>query len=995
MIAPTSNRPVRQPFAAHRTRAVLGACLLAALASALAACSRDPSASASDPTPPPAATVPDLSRTYHFESGPVRPLALSADHKRLFVANTAAGTLDILTVDDDGLRAEASVPVGVDPVALAVRNAGEVWVVNHLSDSVSVVDVASTPPRVRQTLLVGDEPRDIVFAGQQRQRAFITTAHRGQQRSSPDLAGVPGAGDPQLTTPGVGRADVWVFDADRLGDSLGGRPLAIVVLPGDTPRALAASADASTVYAAVHHSGNRTTAISSHLPCEGFDNDTPCTVNGQTVPGSALGPGANGAGVPAPAVGVIVKADAQGAWRDGRGRDWSSLVRFQLPDDDVFALDARTLETTARFAQVGTTLFNMAVNPRSGEVYVSNTEARNELRFEGPGRFAGTTLQGHLAEARITVLSDSKVVPRHLNPHLDYDRRPALAALRGRSLATPLDMVVSADGSTLYVAAFGSGKVGVLPTASLADGHLDPAALSTAYLNVSGGGPSGLALDETRGRLYVSTRFDNGVSVIELGTRRERQHLRLTNPEAAVIADGRRFLYDATHSSSNGEASCASCHVFGHTDQLAWDLGNPDAGFTSLPSSIKFNLAALGSRVNGTGNVGELHPLKGPMLTQTLRGLAFHGPMHWRGDRAVGVFGTDPSVGPPFDAFVSFMNFIGAFEELLGRADPLPVADMRAFSDFSLAIATPPNPIRALDNSLTAAQARGRRFFMGCDGLDTRSGAPVDCGPDQRPRGAGHFSDQAPLPLSLPVAGLGFSCEGCHTLSPADGFFGTNGQSAFETLSQTFKIPGLRALYDRVGMFGVASQPKTLDGDHRHQGPQVRGFGYSHDGSVDTVFRFLQLRIFDSAQGGLVGFAQGDAQRRDVEAYLFAFDADLAPIVGQQITLDEHNAATVAPRIDLLRARARTPFASRLTGGQATECDLVVTGVIDGKAARFVMAADGHYRRDDGAQELSDDSLRARARIPGQALTFTCLPPRRAPAGLAVSPQATAHPAVQ
>ena len=116
-----------------------------------------------------------------------------------------------------------------------------------------------------------------------------------------------------------------------------------------------------------------------------------------------------------------------------------------------------------------------------------------------------------------------------------------------------------------------------------------------------------------------------------------RQHLRLTNPEAAVIADGRRFLYDATHSSSNGEASCASCHVFGHTDQLAWDLGNPDAGFTSLPSSIKFNLAALGSRVNGTGNVGELHPLKGPMLTQTLRGLAFHGPMHWRGDRAVGV----------------------------------------------------------------------------------------------------------------------------------------------------------------------------------------------------------------------------------------------------------------------------------------------------------------------------------------------------------------------
>jgi DNA-binding beta-propeller fold protein YncE len=986
MISPISTPPVRQPFALHRAKAVLGACLMAALVLALPACGRDPSASASDPAPPPAATAPDLSKTYHFESGPVRPLALSADRKRLFVANTAAGTLDILTVDDDGLRAEASVPVGVDPVAVAERHAGEVWVVNHLSDSISVVDVASSPPRVRQTLLVGDEPRDIVFAGPQRQRAFITTAHRGQQRSSPDLAGVPGAGDPQLTTPGVGRADVWVFDTDRLGDTLGGRPVAIVVLPGDTPRALATSVDGGTVYAAVHHSGNRTTAISSHLPCEGFDNDTPCTVNGQTVPGSALGPGTNSAGVPAPAISLIVKADAQGAWRDGRGRDWSSLVRFDLPDDDVFALDAQTLDTTARFAQVGTTLFNMAVNPRSGAVYVSNTEARNELRFEGPGRFTGTTLQGHLAEARITVLGNGKVAPRHLNQHLDYDRRPAPATLRSHSLSTPLDMAVSADGTTLYVAAFGSGKVGVLPTASLADGHLDPVALSASYLSVSGGGPSGLALDEPRGRLYVSTRFDNGVSVIDLGSRRERQHLRLTSPEAPVILDGRRLLYDATHSSSNGEASCASCHVFGHTDQLAWDLGNPDAGVTRLPSSIKFNLAALGSNVNGTGNVGELHPLKGPMLTQTLRGLAYHGPMHWRGDRAVGVFGTDPATEPPFDASLSFMNFIAAFEELLGRAEPLPAADMRAFTDFSLAIAAPPNPIRALDNSLTPAQARGRRFFMGCDGLDTRSGAPVDCGPDQRPRGAGHFSDQAPLPLALPVAGLGFTCEGCHTLSPADGLFGTNGQSAFETLSQTFKIPGLRSLYDRVGMFGVASQPKTLEGDHRHQGPQVRGFGYSHDGSVDTVFRFLQLRIFDTAQGGLVGFAQGDAQRRDVEDYLLAFDADLAPIVGQQITLDERNAGTVAPRIDLLRARALTPFASRLTGGRATECDLVVTGVIDGKAVRFVMAADGRYRRDDGALVLSDEGLRARAKTSGQALTFTCLPPGRAPAVSVVSP---------
>ena len=145
--------------------------------------------------------------------------------------------------------------------------------------------------------------------------------------------------------------------------------------------------------------------------------------------------------------------------------------------------------------------------------------------------------------------------------------------------------------------------------------------------------------------------------------------------------------------------------------------------------------------------------------------------------------------------------------------------------------------------------------------------------------------------------------------------------------------------------------------------------------------------IFDSAQGGLVGFTNGNAQRRDVEDWMFAFDTDLAPIVGQQITLDERNARTVAPRIDLLRSRALTPFASRLTGGQATECDLVVTGVIEGKAVRFVMGRDGRYRRDDGAEEISDEALRARVKAPGQALSFTCLPPGRASAAVTGSRQ--------
>jgi len=141
-----------------------------------------------------------------FESGHVRPLAMSADATRLFAVNTPNNSLEIFTITPSGLSFQARVPVGMEPVAVAVRSASEVWVVNHLSDSVSVVSLSGVP-RVTRTLLVGDEPRDIVFAGSNNY-AFITTAHRGQHRTHPSIAGVPGAGDPKLTTPGTPRADV-------------------------------------------------------------------------------------------------------------------------------------------------------------------------------------------------------------------------------------------------------------------------------------------------------------------------------------------------------------------------------------------------------------------------------------------------------------------------------------------------------------------------------------------------------------------------------------------------------------------------------------------------------------------------------------------------------------------------------------------------------------------------------------------------------------------
>lgn len=882
-----------------------------------------------------------------FESGHVRPLALSPNGARLFAVNTPNGTLVVYGATQRGLVKQAEVSVGMEPVAVAVRSVDEVWVVNHLSDSVSVVSLSGTP-RVTRTLLVGDEPRDIVFAGDN--LAFITTAHRGQHRTDSSIASVPGAGDPQLTTPSVGRADVWVFDPENLGAAVGGTPLKIMTFFSDTPRALAVSPDRHTVYVAAFKSGNQTTSLFEPIICDGFQNE-PCAVPGFPVrPGGIPGPNTNFEGVHAPEIGMIVKFNnASGRWEDELGRDWTFATRFRLPDRDVFAIDAHTLKAKGSFAHVGTTLFNMVTNPRSGKLYVSNTEALNDVRFEGPGTLGGSTVRGHFAETRISIISGRTVSARHLNKHIDYDipaDDPRFdPAIKNYSLSTPLEMVVSGDGSKLFVAAFGSGKIGVFDTAALEADTFDPVAASAQHLAVSGGGPSGLALDERRHRLYVLTRFDNSVKVISLVTRSEIAVARMSNPEPAHVVAGRPLLYDARLTSANGEASCAGCHIFGDNDDLAWDLGNPDGAVTTNPMPILLGFLGEGVPINGSGRLADFHPLKGPMTTQTLRGLRHHGAMHWRGDRATGPFGTDP-----VDAELSFNNFINAFRELLGRAAPISEADMRRFTAFQLDVQLPPNPVRNLDNSLTAAQQLGRDFFMS-------SRRAVGFPPSEGP-------------------GTGFACHECHELDPAQGLFGTNRETAVAGL-QVLKIPQLRNAYTKVGKFGLPALPGLfLTPDTGELGDQIRGFAFLHDGFTPTLFDFLSTTGFGPRPE--VGFPleDPDRTRRGVEQFILAFDTDIAPIVGQQITLTHANAAAVKQRIELLQQRAGAAFTSKIFGGTVTECDLVAKVNVFGRPQGFLY--DPHSRmflHSGSSIRIPDMQFRALASHPGQEITFTCVPP--------------------
>jgi hypothetical protein len=116
--------------------------------------------------------------------------------------------------------------------------------------------------------------------------------------------------------------------------------------------------------------------------------------------------------------------------------------------------------------------------------------------------------------------------------------------------------------------------------------------------------------------------------------------------------------------------------------------------------------------------------------------------------------------------------------------------------------------------------------------------------------------------------------------------------------------------------------------------------------------------------------------RRDVEQFILAFPTDLAPIVGQQVTLTNANATVVGPRVDLFIQRAKAQFVSKALGGAVKETDLVAQVAMGGRVKGFLFdPAANNFIPDDGGPRVSDGALRALAGTPGQEVTYTCATP--------------------
>jgi hypothetical protein len=483
-------------------------------------------------------------------------------------------------------------------------------------------------------------------------------------------------------------------------------------------------------------------------------------------------------------------------------------------------------------------------------------------------------------ENRISVLNPVNHQSRalHLNAHVDFSQCCGENPDAEDSLALPLGMVVTKkrdrrgrllDNQDLYLAALGSDKVAVLSTATLdAAGPDDVFQDHENHIDVSGG-PMGLALDEERERLYVLARYTNELVVIDTDDRRVRQRHSMPSPEPAHVVAGRRFLYDARHTSSNGTVACASCHVFGDFDALSWDLGAPDGGTSLNDGPFISTMEQLAAPLTS-----HFLSVKGPMNTQSLRGLANHGSMHWRGDRRGNGGNAQPDSGA-YDEQAAFKAFNVAFPGLNGRTEELPASEMQSFTDFALELTYPPNPIRSLDDVLTDAQVRGMSKFFGCE-VSRESAARGECLDGRNIDEETHectcvTNPSGPNCPANPTCSMGIvdnllTCHGCHRLDPDEnaeygidkpGVFGSNAQYSSDGVGHIMKVPHFRNMYQKVGMFGTTQTPfgvgladlqDSVFGPrgaglgvpaNAFTGDQVRGFGYLHSGEEDTMFHFM------------------------------------------------------------------------------------------------------------------------------------------------------------
>ena len=912
----------------------------------------------------------------NWENPPLHAVDVSPDGSTLAVVNLPDNRIELFSLERNDRYADLSgaestvqelqfpvslgaVPVGLDPVSVRFRTDGELWAVNHISDSVSVIDVATR--RVVATLQTQDEPYDVVFAGSP-ERAFVSCS--------------------QANT-------VQVFTTGTLA------LLSTIDINCEEPRALAVSPDGNSVYVAVFRSSNATTLISggdrrslipnvvggnAAGPITGVPVFTGGPYGGTNPPPNKGGPttappttesfappidpsflpgGAN----PAPPVALIVRKDAAGKWFDDNGADWTNFISgegaretlrvpgWDMPDRDVAVIDASTLTITGYARSLMNAVMGIAVNPVSGEVTAVGTDGTNEIRFEP--NVQGTFLRVNLGLVDPADLANPTVVDLN-EGHLDYSMSNIPQNERDRSIGDPRGIVWNATGTRGYVTGMGSNNLIVIDAGGNRLGRVE-----------LGEGPVGIALDEARQRLYVLNRFAATISVVSLLVpEKVVATVGLFDPTPAAIKLGRQHLYDTHATSGLGQISCASCHIDAREDALSWDLGDPGG---SMQAVVGTNVTTPANTPNPGPNAHNLfatgflsgyedwHPMKGPMTTQTLQDIIGLEPFHHRGDKD-GIEG-----------------FAGAFSSLQGDDASLPPAEMQALEDFLATITYPPNPFREFDNSLPTNLPLPGIVSTGRYQLD--EGEPLPNGNAQN--GLALFTTSAPGATR---------CVQCHTIPTGmtthkrwngSQFVeippGPNGESHLAlrpddtTIHRGNKGQSWRNLYEKMGTDFTQKESKT-------------GFGYMNDGREDTIVRRAMATIFN------FGSDQAVADFTALVLSFTGFGVDVNPnplntsnppgprsqdthaAVGRQVTISSTAAVPLFGEGDAINSMIG--LASEVPG----RTDLVVKGVVNSvKRGWFYDRILHEFISDIDGETATPAALRAMAN-PASELTYTVVP---------------------
>ncbi len=468
-----------------------------------------------------------------FLSPHVNPIVSSGYF--IYATNTPSDTVDV--IDPNTRELVARIRVGIDPVALGVRPDGkELWVSNHVSDSISVIDLDPGSPTFHHVIATiqdfedgalvtdFDEPTGIAFAGD----------HKAYVALGPDNEIV--AIDVQSRAL-IGRLPVQAQD----------------------PRAIAVRGDRLYV---VPFESNNQSQISGCLP-NNIDGDV-CTFDIITH--------------------VIANNNVLSL-----GYDADIVKNPGLPDRDLFIYDTATDSLEQTVNGVGTLLYGLAVDSK-GSVFVAQTDARNDVN----GR-AGTQKHGLQEMENRAFLNQVTRVDCAENcaapVRFDLEPLPPQNPVPGEALATPFAIAITKDDSLVVATAASSNRVFTMdPDSGEVLGRVDVGAVPRGIALRDGPGAT------LQG--WVLSVVDNTVELVDLTDPNAPQVLdsiALADPTPALVKAGRKAFNNAAGSTTE-TFSCESCHPDGHTDQLLWILDTPVCdvpGCTQIPPRLTMPVRGL------------------------------------------------------------------------------------------------------------------------------------------------------------------------------------------------------------------------------------------------------------------------------------------------------------------------------------------------------------------------------------------------------------------